>query len=152
MSMESGSKCPFTGMTVDFKPFEKSYWDNPYPFWKKVRSEAPVFYHAETDYWVVSRYEDIKSILSNPDAFSAKILRGPVKPLSQRALKVLKEGQYNPFTIAGNDPPHFFGLRAGVWHNWPDVLIQQQLANVGSLLYSTKKACRPAPFGTLSTG
>jgi hypothetical protein len=110
----SGGKCPFTGAGSEFHPWDNAYWANPYPFWEKIRPNEPVFYHPETNFWVVTRFDDIKAILSDPGTFSAQIIRESVRPLSPRALQILQEGGFNPYTIAGNDPPGHTKIRQAI--------------------------------------
>jgi cytochrome P450 len=110
----STSKCPFSGEGRDIQLFDSGYWSDPYPIWQKVRPNEPVFYNPEVNYWVVSRYEDIKAIFSNPRDFSAQVIREPIQKLSEQALQVLKAGGFNPYTIAGNDPPGHTKIRKAI--------------------------------------
>ncbi len=55
------------------------YWDpydpalrvDPYPLWRRMRDEAPVWYNSEHDFWAISRFEDIKQASKNWQAFSS---------------------------------------------------------------------------------
>lgn len=44
--------------------------DNPYPYYAKLRGEAPVHYDPKLGMYLVSRYEDIQTILADPLTFS----------------------------------------------------------------------------------
>lgn len=110
----SPGKCPFTGAGSGFRPWDAAYWANPYPFWAGVRSTEPVFYHPETGFWVVTRLDHIKAILADHQSFSAQIIREPVRPLSARAVQILKDGGFSPTTIAGNDPPGHTKIRQAI--------------------------------------
>ncbi len=119
-TIQQMGKCPFTGATgaisagSEFNPFNDAYWGNPFPFWDQARKDASVFFHPETNYWVVTRFDDIKGVLSNPKDYSAEVIRESVQPLSEKALQVLKEGNFNPNTIAGNDPPTHTKIRKAI--------------------------------------
>jgi cytochrome P450 len=51
----------------DFDPLDADYLADPYPYYARFRSEAPVFYAPKIDFWVVSRYEDIVDIVKDPE-------------------------------------------------------------------------------------
>src|SRR5215217_7466630 len=54
----------------DFDPLDPDYLADPYPYYARFRREAPVFHAPKIDFWVVSRYEDIVSIVKDPETFS----------------------------------------------------------------------------------
>jgi len=43
-------------------PFNHQYFKNPYPMYHKLRSLDPI-YHAQTGEWILTRYDDIKTVL-----------------------------------------------------------------------------------------
>jgi len=62
---------------------------HPFPFYQWARKNAPVFLDEKTGYWVVSKYQDIKNILSNENFFSAELERVNFSKLSAAALDIL---------------------------------------------------------------
>jgi cytochrome P450 len=54
-----------------FDPFHDPYLADPYPFFAKARAAGPVFYSPDLDYWVVTRYHDIRQVFQTPKRFSA---------------------------------------------------------------------------------
>ena len=72
--------CPVAGIGREFNPFVDPYLSDPYLFWLRARQSEPVFYSPELDYWVVTRYEDIKAIFSDVKTFSASIASPPSSP------------------------------------------------------------------------
>ena len=44
---------------LDYHPFSEAVYDDPYPFYRRLRDEAPAFYLEEFDCWFLSRFEDI---------------------------------------------------------------------------------------------
>jgi cytochrome P450 len=45
-----------------FDPYDASFIDDPYPTYRRLRDEAPVF-RAEMGFWVVTRYDDVMESL-----------------------------------------------------------------------------------------
>lgn len=56
-------------MTVDpttelyYDPFDNDIDDNPYPLWKRMREEAPLYYNEKYNFYALSRYEDVAPAL-----------------------------------------------------------------------------------------
>ena len=50
---------------------ELSAIDDPYPAFKELRENHPVFHSRERDLWVVSRYDDVMWALRQPEIFSS---------------------------------------------------------------------------------
>lgn len=52
-------------MTVDpttelyYDPFDNDIDDDPYPIWKRMREEAPLYYNEKYNFYALSRYEDV---------------------------------------------------------------------------------------------
>jgi cytochrome P450 len=75
-----------------YHPLRGEQLENPYPFYARARKEEPIFYSDEMRAWVVTRYDDILSILSQPDVFSSKDALRPVVNLSPRVFAELSKG------------------------------------------------------------
>ncbi|RYD85156.1 MAG: cytochrome P450, partial [Sphingomonadales bacterium] len=43
---------------------------DPYPFYRAMRAERPVYYDPKLDVWLVSRYEDVQAVLRDNDNYS----------------------------------------------------------------------------------
>lgn len=54
----------------DFDPLDPDYLADPYPYFARFRTEAPVFYAPKIYFWVVSRYEDIQNIVKGPKTYA----------------------------------------------------------------------------------
>jgi cytochrome P450 len=52
-------------------PFMTELRDDPYPLWKRLRDEAPVYYNDRYDFWVLSRFHDIEMAHKDPVTFSS---------------------------------------------------------------------------------
>jgi cytochrome P450 len=49
---------------------------NPYPVFRRLREEAPLYYNAQYDFYAVSRFSDVESAFTNRETFSSR--RGDV--------------------------------------------------------------------------
>ncbi|OBI00999.1 cytochrome P450 [Mycobacterium scrofulaceum] len=48
-----------------YDPFDSGIDDNPYPVWKRMRDEAPLYYNEKYNFYALSRYEDVARELPN---------------------------------------------------------------------------------------
>jgi cytochrome P450 len=53
------------GPSVDlyYDPFDFGIDDNPYPVWKRMREEAPLYYNEKYNFYALSRYDDVAPAL-----------------------------------------------------------------------------------------
>lgn len=113
--METQNKCPVTQFGAAFDPFATDYLSNPFLFLDRARAEEPIFYSPEIDYWVVTRYEDIKAIFRNHKAFTAENTISPIVPFSGEVLKMLEDESYTPQPVLSNNvPPSHTRIRSKV--------------------------------------
>ena len=55
--------------SVNWDPYNQDYYSDPYPTFKRLREEAPVYRNDEYGFHAVSRYEDVASVLGDRDRF-----------------------------------------------------------------------------------
>ena len=96
------NKCPFNHETLTFDPLDLN---NPYPALEWSRQEQPVFYSPEIDYWVVTRFDDIKAIFRDHDTYTAANTITPITPFSEAVQNRLKDGNYTPVPVLSNNVP-----------------------------------------------
>ncbi|HME16639.1 MAG TPA: cytochrome P450 [Mycobacterium sp.] len=48
-----------------YDPYDPDIDDNPYPVWKRMREEAPLYYNEKFNFYALSRYEDVARELPN---------------------------------------------------------------------------------------
>jgi cytochrome P450 len=60
-----------------FNPFAPEVRADPYPFYQRLRDEAPVHKLDGMGFWVVSRHEDVQYVLKSPHLFSSEGMAGP---------------------------------------------------------------------------
>ena len=88
----------------------------PYPAYKTLREEAPVYRDELTGFYVLTRYEDLREILKDPATFSNLRPRGPdhIPPERvQMIAKLFREKGWLPApTLSGRDNPEHREMRA----------------------------------------
>lgn len=48
---------------VELNPYCYDFHEDPYPVYKRLREEAPVYHNSELEFWALSRYEDVAAAL-----------------------------------------------------------------------------------------
>jgi len=97
----------------DYFGFEPFKLTDPFAAWKAIREQAPVFYDDRIDYWVVSRYDDVKGVFDDWQTFSSANAQAPVRPLGEAARKVLQEGNFTTYSgLSARVPPEHTRIRS----------------------------------------
>lgn len=95
--------------TDAFDPFDLN---KPHAQWEQFRKEAPIFYHEDSGYWVVSRYEDIKEIFDDWKTFSSENAQKPMRPMCEEGKKIMKEGGFTAYSgLTARVPPDHTRIR-----------------------------------------
>ncbi len=101
--------CTHAELGRDFKPFDTA---EPFAFYARAREQAPIFYSPEIDYWVVTRYEDIREIFRDPATYSSENTQAPFKQRPAKVQKILDDGGFaNVSGLSGRQPPDHTRLR-----------------------------------------
>lgn len=86
--------------------FEPDVVQCPYPEYKKLQAECPVYRVPEDDnLFLVLGYDDVVDVLGNPEVFSSKAGPGLRQKQSPAAKEVLASGHRVVRTLLTNDPP-----------------------------------------------
>lgn len=102
----TAARCP---VTSGFKPFDH---DGTYEFLAGARREAPVFYNPETDYWVVTRREDVLAVFKDTERFSAANVLTSLKPYPEELTRFLAENDFTVEPVQSNtDRPRHTRIR-----------------------------------------
>jgi cytochrome P450 len=64
---------------VRFDLYDHDTFVDPYPVYKRLRDEAPLYYNQEHDYYAVSRFTDVERVILDRDEFISS--RGMVLPI-----------------------------------------------------------------------
>jgi cytochrome P450 len=80
-----------------YDPFDFEIDSNPYPLWRRLRDECPLYYNERYDFYAVSRFVDVERGLVDWGTYSSA--KGSV-------LEVIKSGmEIPPGSIIFEDPP-----------------------------------------------
>ena len=55
---------------VEFSPYAYEFHEDPYPLYRRLRDEAPVYHNEEGNFWALSRHADILAAFKDPKRFS----------------------------------------------------------------------------------
>lgn len=92
-----------------YDPFDLN---KPHARWEAFRKEEPIFYHAESGYWVASRYDDIKAIFDDWKTFSSENAQKPMRPMCEAGKKVLTDGGFTAYSgLTARVPPDHTRIR-----------------------------------------
>jgi len=83
----------------------------PYDYYRRVRDEAPV-HQTPLGFWVVSRYDDVLSVVRDPERFSSGARPGVQPPIDDELRAIEQTGYPNADTLLSNDPPSHTQFRA----------------------------------------
>ncbi len=61
-------------MAVEYDPFTTHLGGDPYPLYRALREQAPVHYAADSDIYCVTRYDDVRQVLGQPELFSSRAM------------------------------------------------------------------------------
>ena len=82
---------------VYYDPYSVEIVKNPYPVYRRLREESPLYYNKEYDFYAVSRYDDVRQGLANHQTFSSA--RGGILELIKANVEM------PPGTFIFEDPP-----------------------------------------------
>jgi cytochrome P450 len=91
---------------IPYHPFDPAVRADPYPFYARLREEAPLFDVPGLGVVAASRHRDVRAVLEDPHAFSSCAMRD----LIQRAA-TQSSGELSGETLLGTDPPAHTRLR-----------------------------------------
>ncbi|HWS91508.1 MAG TPA: cytochrome P450, partial [Mycobacterium sp.] len=82
---------------VYYDPFDFEIDDDPYPIWKRLRDEAPLYYNDKYNFYALSRYDDVSRGLMNFDTYRSG--RGTTMDIIMSGIEL------PPGVILFEDPP-----------------------------------------------
>ena len=87
--------------------------DCPYSAYAALRDEAPVWRDTRTGMFVITRYEDVRMVLTDTERFTSARHRGRIDPRSARLRAIYEEKGWVPgATLAARDDPEHREMRA----------------------------------------
>ena len=86
-----------TAPSVYYDPYDFEIDKNPYPIWRKLRDEHPLYYNEKYDFFALSRYDDVERCSKDWRKYSSA--KGTL-------LELIKSGmELPPGSIIFEDPP-----------------------------------------------
>jgi cytochrome P450 len=82
---------------VYFDPYDVQLNADPYPMFRRLREEQPLYYNAQHDFYALSRFSDVNKALVDHETFSSA--RGAIVELIKANIDI------PPGTVIFEDPP-----------------------------------------------
>ena len=95
-------RSPMAVTDVYYDPYDYAIDADPYPVWRRLRDEAPVYYNEKLDFWALSRYDDVLAGLLDHETFVSS--HGIM-------LEIITEEPYGIPMMIMMDPPEHTKLR-----------------------------------------
>jgi cytochrome P450 len=99
-----------TDIGVYYDPYDFKIDTDPYPIWKRMRDEQPLYFNAKYDFFALSRFDDVERCSKDWRRYSSA---------SGTLLELIKSGMaMPPGTIIFDDPPRhdlYRGLLTGIF-------------------------------------
>jgi cytochrome P450 len=136
-------------------PYDVTIANDPYPVYRRLRNEAPLYYNEEYDFWALSQWDDIEQGLADHETFISG--RGAILELIKMDLT------FPPGVVIFEDPPvHNVHRRlmAGVFTPRKVAALEAQIREftqrtldplVGSTSFDViKQIAQPVPMKTIA--
>lgn len=97
-----------------YEPFSQN---DPFVAYAALRASEPVMFDERIGYWVVTRYDDIKSIFDDWETFSSENAQAPVRTRGAAATRIMNEGGFTAYSgLSARIPPEHTRIRKIVQH------------------------------------
>lgn len=70
------------------------YQRDPFPVWRRLREDQPLFYDEPDDRWVLTRYDDVVTVLTDYETYSTRTYQERFRPIFGRTLAELDGAQH----------------------------------------------------------
>lgn len=109
--------------------------NNPYPHFAQIRAQTPVFYDPSQKMWVVMRYEDVGTVLRDPQRFSS-VRTSSRTAYPPEVLQILAERRsgFSGRGLIHADPPDHTRLRSFVHRAFTPRQVSRLDGNVRALV------------------
>jgi len=75
-----------TSDEIYYDPYKPELQQDPYPMFRRMREDAPLYYNEPYDFFAVSRFDDVEGVLKDPAAYSSA--RGGILELIKMDLEL----------------------------------------------------------------
>jgi cytochrome P450 len=86
-----------TSADIYFDMYDRDLYASPYPMYRRMRDEAPLFRNEKYDFWALTRFDDVAKVLVDRDAFSSA--KGCVYQIASAGIEM------PPGLFISEDPP-----------------------------------------------
>jgi cytochrome P450 len=100
-----------SSVAEEFNPFFGPFVDDPAPVFARARAEEPVFFSPVLNSWVVTRYQDVVTVVRDPARFSSFEILSISDLLSPEVAALFGDEIPMEGTLIGLDPPAHTRLR-----------------------------------------
>ena len=108
-----------TGETLTVNLFDPELQQCPYDAYRMLRDEAPAYRQPGTDIYIVTRYEDVRRVLMDPETFPSgsagtayRMKTGNIERQKRVAERFAQKGWVPGPTLASRDDPNHRQMRA----------------------------------------
>jgi cytochrome P450 len=89
-------------VSVFYDPYSRAVFDDPYPVYRSLRDDAPLYRDPQDRWWVLSRFEDVWSAVRDHVTFSSRLGPDPANP----------DDNGRKYSIISMDPPRHDRVRS----------------------------------------
>ena len=89
-----------------FDPFEDGFVDWPYDQYARLRAEDPVHWSALLEGWVLTRYDDVNTVLRDPTVSVELDNASPTGVVELQRERIRRNGRGNHTVVLLDDPDH----------------------------------------------
>src|ERR1700731_1190327 len=68
---QRGDQMPTTAPAPYYDPYDFDIDADPYPVWKRLRDETPLYFNEKYEFYAVSRYDDVERALVEWQTYSS---------------------------------------------------------------------------------
>jgi cytochrome P450 len=109
---------------IYYDPYDREIDADPYPTWRRMRDQAPLYRNERFDFWALSRFQDVLAASIDVDAYSSA--RGTVLEMMGKELPI------RPMIFM--DPPEHDRLRKLVSHAFSPRRIAELEASIRKIV------------------
>ena len=92
-----------------YEPFDMV---DPFPAYAELRAEEPVMFDERTNLWVVTRYDDVKTVFEDWEIFSSENAQKAVRERGPEATRIMVEGGFTAYSgLSARTPPEHTRIR-----------------------------------------
>ncbi|GFG50248.1 cytochrome P450 [Mycolicibacterium agri] len=129
---------------VEFDPFSQDFFDGAYDTYRRLRTEAPIYYNKKWDFWALTRYDDVAPATKDHETFSS------AKGATLDMVKAHDDAIPVPKVITSMDPPEHQKMRRLVSNVFTPRAIAALEDMVAEKIYERIEACNPERFDVVA--